>query len=136
MIRIVVDTNRFVSALINVNSRTRLNQILKNELVEILLDKTLLKEIYEVINRPKFSKYISKDQIYDFFELLVERSLFVYTKATVKVSPDPKHDFLLALCKDGRADYLLTGNKIDLLDIKQFEQTKILSLTEFLDLQI
>jgi predicted nucleic acid-binding protein len=44
MIRIVVDTNLFVSALINVNSRTRLNQILENELVEILLDKTLLKK--------------------------------------------------------------------------------------------
>jgi predicted nucleic acid-binding protein len=53
---------------------------------------------------------------------LVERSLFADTKATVKVSPDPKDDFLLALCKDGRADYLLTGNKIDLLDLKQFEQ--------------
>lgn len=136
MIRIVVDTNLFVSALINVNSRSRLNQILENELLEILLDKTLLAEILQVINRPKFNKYISKDQIFDFLELLAERCFFVETKATVKFSPDPKDDFLLALCKDGQADYLLTGNKIDLLDLKQFEQTKIISLTEFLDLRI
>lgn len=136
MIRIVVDTNLFVSALINVNSRSRLNQILENELLEILLDETLLAEIHEVINRPKFNKYISKDQIFDFWELLAERCFFVETKSKVKFRPDPKDDFLLALCKDGQAHYLLTGNKVDLLDLKQFEQTKIISLTEFLDLQM
>ena len=136
MIRIVIDTNLFVSALINANSRIQLNLILENELLEILLDKTLFGEIYEVINRPKFSKYVSQDQISDFLELLVERSSFVETNAKVKFSPDPKDDFLLALCKDGQADYLLTGNKIDLLDLKHFGQTKILSLKDFLDLQI
>jgi len=126
MIRIVIDTNLFVSALINANSRIRLNLILEDELLEILLDKTLFGEIREVINRPKFSKYVSKDQIADFLKLLLERSLFINTKAIITFSPDPKDDFLLALCKDGQADYLLTGNKIDLLDLKQFGKTKSL----------
>jgi predicted nucleic acid-binding protein len=68
--------------------------------------------------------------------LITERGNFVETSSVIKLSPDSKDDFLLALCKDGKADYLLTGNKIDLLDLKQFEQTTILSLTEFLSLNL
>src|SRR3546814_13088866 len=33
----------------------------------------------------------------------------------VRRSPDPRDDFLLGLCEAGRADWLITGNKDDLL---------------------
>lgn len=39
----------------------------------------------------------------------------------------------LQLAKDGKAAYLLTGDK-DLLDIEKFGRTQILTLTHFLDL--
>ncbi|MCF2444740.1 putative toxin-antitoxin system toxin component, PIN family [Dyadobacter sp. CY345] len=92
--------------------------------------------MHEVISRPKFMKYISQQQIDTFMKLLLERAEFISTTSVVKVSPDEKNDFLLALCRDGKADYLLTGNKIDLLDLKEFELTTILSLTDFLNLDI
>lgn len=136
MKRIVIDTNLYVSALINSNSRKRLDLILINNSLEILLDNSLLKELHEVSIRPKFSRYVSSEQVESFLNLITERGTFVETSSIVTLSPDPKDDFLLALCKDGKADYLLTGNKIDLLDLKQFEQTAILSLTEFLGLNL
>jgi predicted nucleic acid-binding protein len=34
------------------------------------------------------------------------------------------------LAKDGNADYLITGD-VDLLVMKEFEQTKIVTLSEF-----
>jgi len=37
---------------------------------------------------------------------------------------------LLALAKDGNADYLITGDK-DLLTLKSFGKTKIVTLTDF-----
>ncbi len=52
--------------------------------------------------------------------------------STVRASPDPKNDFLLALCFDHQAAYLLTGNKIDLLNLGQFETTQIITLSQFL----
>lgn len=136
MKKVVIDTNLYVSALINSNSRNRLDLILINDSLEILLDNSLLKELLEVSSRPKFSKYVSPEQVELFLNLITERGNFIETSSVIRLSPGPKDDFLLALCKDGKADYLLTGNKIDLLDLKQFEQTTILSLTEFLSLNL
>jgi uncharacterized protein len=130
--RVVIDTNLFVSALINQNSRQRLNLVLEKMAITILSDDALMAEVYEVINRPKFKKYVSQFEIDDFFKLIQERTSRIETHSVVLVSPDPKDDFLLVICLDGDADYLLTGNKIDLLDLIQFHKTKIITLTEFL----
>lgn len=54
--------------------------------------------------------------------------------SNILVCRDPKDNFLLALSKDGKADYLLTGDK-DLLDIKKFGKTKIISITQFFEEQ-
>jgi len=43
---------------------------------------------------------------------------------------DPKDNFLLALAKDGNADYLITGDD-DLRSMNQFEKTIIVKLNEF-----
>ena len=130
--RVVIDTNLFVSALINQNSRQRLNLVLEKMAIQILSDDALMAEVYEVINRPKFKKYVSQSEINDFYKLIQERTSRVETHSIILVSPDPKDDFLLVICLDGDADYLLTGNKIDLLDLVQFHKTKIITLTEFL----
>jgi uncharacterized protein len=130
--RVVIDTNLFVSALINQNSRQRLNLVLEKMAIQILSDDALMDEVYEVINRPKFKKYVSQAEIDEFYELIQERTIRVETHSIVLVSPDPKDDFLLIICLDGDADYLLTGNKIDLLDLVEFHKTKIITLTEFL----
>jgi putative PIN family toxin of toxin-antitoxin system len=113
VIRVVIDTNLYVSALIKENSRNKLNLVLENQLVEILIDITLIAELHEVIMRPKFKNYVSKTQIDSFLELINERCVFVVTSSNVTHSPDPKDDFLLALCQDGHSDYLLAGNKVD-----------------------
>lgn len=135
MIRVVIDTNLFVSALINENSRRRLNLILNNPKFEIITDNALLGELSLVIFRPKFNKIVSVSQIKSFLELLHERSLHFETTSTVQHSPDPKDDFLLALCHDSGSDFLVTGNKRDLLDLKRFGKTEILSLTQFIESQ-
>ncbi len=49
----------------------------------------------------------------------------------VSVCRDPNDNFLPALAKDGKADYLLTGDK-DLLELKKFGQTKIKKISTFL----
>jgi putative PIN family toxin of toxin-antitoxin system len=50
--------------------------------------------------------------------------------SVVEVCRDPKDNFLLALVKDGNADYLITGDD-DLLVLETFEKTKIVTLTDF-----
>lgn len=62
--------------------------------------------------------------------LLETHGELVEVRSEVQICRDIKDNFLLALAKDGKADYLLTGDE-DLLMLKQFEQTKILSYSEF-----
>ena len=130
--RIIIDTNIFISALINQTSREKLQKILKNSELKIIVSKELLEEIYEVANRPKFSKYITPLQINKFIEIIIKRSNFIETHSVVNVSPDPKDNFLLELAKDGKANYLITGNKKDLLDLVSFNNTQIISFHDFL----
>ena len=56
----------------------------------------------------------------------------IQVESIVSICRDPKDNFLLALAKDGKADYLLTGDK-DLLDLKNFGKTKIKTITAFVD---
>ena len=50
----------------------------------------------------------------------------------ISICRDPKDNFLLALAKDGKADFLLTGDK-DLIDLKKIGKTKINTITSFLE---
>jgi predicted nucleic acid-binding protein len=50
----------------------------------------------------------------------------------ISICRDPKDNFLLALAKDGKADFLLTGDK-DLLHLKKFGKTKIATMTSFME---
>jgi len=53
----------------------------------------------------------------------------------VRRSPDPRDDFLLGLCEASRADWLVTGDKDDLLALERHGASRIATaarLAEFL----
>lgn len=85
------------------------------------------------INKPKLRKYFTGDALTDMLESFDAFIDVVAVKSNGEICRDPKDNFLLVLAKDGKATYLLTGDK-DLLEIQKFGSTKILTLTHFLDL--
>ena len=52
-------------------------------------------------------------------------------KSNVNLCRDQKDNFLLSLSKDSQANYLITGDK-DLLDLKTLENTKIITMSDYL----
>jgi uncharacterized protein len=48
------------------------------------------------------------------------------------VSPDPYDNYLLATAAIGSADFLVTGDKNDLLALKLYKGTKIVTVRDFL----
>lgn len=133
-LRIVIDTNLWISFLLSPTSHKILSLLHDNDLV-ILLSEELYQEINTVASREKFRKYISGSNIVLLQTYLLQRGYFVTTHSRVIFPEDPKDGFLFALCKDGEADYLITGDKT-ILDINEFEQTKIISLTSFLNSRV
>ena len=53
----------------------------------------------------------------------------------VTASPDPYDNYLLAMAAVGAADFLVTGDKRDLLVLKAFQGTRIVTMRDFLVLQ-
>ena len=127
---ILLDTNLWVSALVSSSMRTRIQRIIADESITILATNELLDELLDVCTRPKFAHLLKVDLLYAFLQILKERLTFIETQSVFQICRDPDDDFLLAICHDGAADYLLTGDS-DLLDIRVFQKTKILTLTEF-----
>ncbi len=131
---LVFDTNWYISATINRASRRTLFDLLSEPTYTILCCDELIAEYRAVILRDKFKKYIKLSQALRFIELLVPVLSFVKVKSKVSASRDAKDNYLLALSKDGAADYLITGDP-DLLVLKQYGQTVILTMKEFLEIR-
>ena len=129
--KIILDTNWYVSASINRNSRRRLYDLLINENLTIFYSSELLAEYESVIFRKKFEKYIRQEQVNRFIRLVLTRLKLAEVKTLIKLSRDAKDNFLLSMAIDSGADYLVTGDP-DLLILNEFGKTKILTMAEFL----
>ena len=129
-LKIILDTNWYISASINRNSRRRLYDLLINENLMIFYSRELLAEYESVISRKKFEKYIRPDQVGRFINLVLTRLKPVEIKTLVRLSRDAKDNYLLSMSIDCGADYMVTGDP-DLLVLKEFGKTKILTMAEF-----
>jgi len=135
-LRVIIDTNVYISALGFDNILLKLlNICIESKFVQIYISDRIHKEIEEVIFRDSFDKKI-KNSLSRLEKLEFLQNLRLVTTTTeveiqLNICRDPKDDKFLELCNTINADYLITGDK-DLLDIKQFESTKILRPSEFI----
>jgi len=128
--RIILDTNLWISFLIS-KDLSRLDEILFEKKAVLVFSKELLDEFLEVAKRPKFRKFFSKTDVENILETIDEYADLVIVKSKITICRDPKDNFLLSLAKDGKADFLLTGDS-DLLDIGVFGKTSITTISDFL----
>jgi hypothetical protein len=128
-LKIIIDTNLWIRFLIT-KSYSRLDDLLINKKIRIVFSEELLTEFIEVIQRPVFAKYFTKDDLQNLLEFFDVYADFIEVSSKIKKCRDPKDDFLLSLAVDSNADYLLTGDK-DLLDLKKIDKTKIMTFTDF-----
>ena len=128
---IILDTNWYISYVIK-SSDSRLTTVLNDEKISIIVSNKLLEELRTKIHSNKFRKYFSLIEAEQFIELLEQVALSCNPTYSITICRDPKDNFLLALAKDSKADFLVTGDN-DLLILKQFENTTILTLTEFIN---
>lgn len=129
-LKIIIDPNWYVSATINRTSRRRLYDLLINENLTIFYSSELLAEYESVISRKKFEKFVRQEQVSRFIGLVLTRLKPVEINTLVRLSRDAKDNFLLSMSIDCGADYLVTGDP-DLLIIKKFGKTKILTMAAF-----
>jgi putative PIN family toxin of toxin-antitoxin system len=124
--RVILDTNVLLSRLLLPDSITAsaVRRILDR--AQPIVSEQTLRELAETLSRPKFDRYISRPDRQRFFELFARVAEWVPVMTTIRRCRDPKDDKFLELAVDGKADWMITGDK-DLLELSPFQSTLILT---------
>ena len=97
----------------------------------MLFSIELIEEIRATVEKPKLKKHFDSKAIEEMlltFESMIE---LIPVKSKVQFCRDSKDDFLLSLSKDGKAHFLITGDK-DLLSLNRFRKTDIVTFSQFI----
>ncbi len=127
--KIVIDTNLWISYLITKGFK-RLDKLIYSDKARLIFSQELIDEFLEVAKRPKFRKYFSSNDVAKLLEIFDTYGELIIVKSNIMVCRDLKDNFLLSLSVDSQADFLITGDN-DLLEIKKFGKTNILTITDF-----
>ncbi len=133
--RLVIDTNVLLSALF---SKTSLPNYLivhwREGRFDLLTSTEQLDELMRVTRYPRIRERLAPALAGRLINELRKVAVPVKNLPVVTVSPDPFDNYLLATAVAGSADFLVTGDKRDLLILRLFEGTKIVSVRDFLAL--
>ena len=133
--RIILDTNVIVSALIQRNyPYFILDNILADNNLDLCISPKLFAEYLDVLNRNKFSRFPDFHARAQALLADIEgRSTMFEPSITVSIIKDDADNRLLELAEACNADYIVTGNTND-FTILEYKGTKIVSPKDFFEL--
>jgi len=139
--RIIFDTNIYLSALVFDNKpeliiidcfdNNDFTILLSQEIFDEIKGKFLNGRVQEIAE--KASRFLTMDKIKEFIDLIEKNTLVITTISKIHICRDTKDNMFLELVKDGKANFLISGDR-DLLALKEFEGCKIMSVSEFINL--
>ena len=137
MVRVVFDTNVFVSAFIQPKSPPGrlLAMLIQGDKFELVLSTAILDEVGRALRYPKVRRRIKLDD--DDLDLrvamlgILSTIVSVSSRTVTGVSRDPDDDAILAAAVEGCADYIVTGDQ-DLLTIGDYQGIRIVTPRAFL----
>jgi putative PIN family toxin of toxin-antitoxin system len=133
--RLVIDTNILVSALLAGGSLpAHLIVLWREGRFDLLTSSDQLDELTRVTRYPKIRERLAPALAGRLINELRDIAVVVQNLPVVTVSRDPHDNYLLAMASAGSADFLVTGDKRDLLALELYEGTKIVTVRDFLTL--
>ena len=132
-LKIILDTNILISFLITKVYDKLDDKIVSGKII-LLFSKELLQEFISVIQRPKFQRFFSIEDVEILINFFLDNGLLIEIVSDLDLCRDKKDNFLLNLAADGKADFLITGDK-DLLELDPVGDTRIITISEFLGIQ-
>jgi uncharacterized protein len=135
LMRVVIDTNILVSFAIRPSPDfEKIFDYIAAQGVSLISEDTL-GELFDVLTRERFRKYIPLDQSIDYVEWYAGISEQVIVTENVVACRDSKDDKFLSLAMSGKADCILAGDQ-DLLDMVNFGGIPVYRPVEFIRLFI
>jgi putative PIN family toxin of toxin-antitoxin system len=132
-VRLVIDTNILISALLAATSLPAHMIVLWREnRFDLLTSADQLDELMRVTRYPKIRERLAPALAGRLINEIRDLAVLLTELPVVTASPDPHDNYLLAMATSGSADFLVTGDKRDLLALRLFEGTKIITVRDFL----
>jgi len=132
-VRVVIDTNVLVSALLAEKSLpAHLLTLWREGYFELLTSQHHIAEMKRVTRYPKIRARLPRTTAGRLINELRDLAIALKTLPTISLSPDPKDNYLIAMAAAGGADFLITGDKRDLLALRIHAGAKIVTVREFL----
>jgi len=135
-IKIVFDTNVWVSIFMKKTLGKEFSRIFENEKIQIFVSEQIMKEISRVFMYPKISELLglSGVSIREILENIVRNSISVKPIHILNIiKEDPEDNRILECALHTKADFIVSGDK-HLLKLKKFKNVKIITPREFLDI--
>jgi putative PIN family toxin of toxin-antitoxin system len=132
MLKIVIDTNVLVSALIQKSYPHFIVQtVLETNNLQVCVSKELLDEYYEVLARPKFSRFTDFHLSAKLLLVNIETKAKLFEPSLkLNLISDKDENMIIELDDECLADYIITGNSTD-FTFPIYKNTKIVSPKEF-----
>ena len=131
IIRVVLDTNVLISALLFKGELTRMVGLWQRGKMIPIISKETFDELRTVLEYPKFSlsraeiKSLIEQEILPFFEVV---NVSKHVKGACR---DPGDDKFISCAISANADYIVTGDK-DLSDLKKYQSVRIIHASDFI----
>lgn len=130
-IKVVLDTNMLVSALLFKGDLSKIVDLWKNRIIAPVFSQETFREFKSVLEYPKFSlsgqeiKVIIEEEVLPYFEVINIASKFN------GACRDPDDDKFISCALAASSDIIVSGDK-DLLNLGNYKSVRIISASEFL----
>lgn len=132
--RVVLDTNIFVSALISeVGTPHKIFDAWLIGRFDVVSSSQQIEELRRISGYSKLTQRVPKHVFGELINALRQTVLIEAASVAVELA-DPDDSFLLGMADTGNADYLVTGDKhAGLLALRTYGRTRILTPSEFVE---
>ncbi len=124
---VVIDTNVYISGLLFDNIPERVILFCHNHL-SVFTSLDIINEIKDVLSvKFKFNPY-ETDEILDFF---ISSSRIILPKVRLNILPFEGDNHIIECAIAGNCQYIISGDKKHLLELKKYNDIRIISPAEF-----
>ena len=126
--RVVLDTNVLVSALIKAGKPRKLFDAAVVGRHRLVTSRSLIEELVRVLEDERIRRYVTTQETTAFLRLLAATASTVDTRSKFSVLNSPD-DMVLQTAYDGQADLIVTGDE-HLLDLVSFRGIRIVTVSD------
>ncbi len=131
--RLVLDTNVLVSALLWNGSPRRLMNSHRLGHLDFFTSSPIISELVDVLTRPKLARKIAESglTVSQLIHLYTDVAEFVHPFPLINIAPDPDDDVILGTALAAQATLLVTGDH-PLLSVGHYREVQIVTVQQAL----